>query len=127
MQDNHYPTNLTWTPDENYVLIAGLSSNCKSTNTVEPVLINTGKGKYDNERRNWSGAEMEHDAFYKKDEFVVQRTDVLNLYWYSTGGKPVKQLTISIGRCLFWFDKDAKNHITEPAPIKGKPTPSKST
>ena len=115
-QDNHYLTNLTWTPDENHVLIAELN---RATTKYELNRYDVNTGKKVNTimaEENPIWVEPEHDAVFipgKKDEFLwfSERDGFMNLYWYSTGGKPVKQLTRfnwEVGSVL-GFDKDAKN------------------
>ena len=93
-----YLTNLSWTPDEKYVLIAELNRgqndmclNVYDANTglfVRTILNET----------NNAWVEPEHDAFFpnkKSNNFVwfSEKDGFQNLYYYSIDGKFIKQLT----------------------------------
>lgn len=93
-----YLTNLSWTPDEKYILIAELNRgqndmclNVYDANTglfVRTILNET----------NNAWVEPEHDAFFpnkKSNNFVwfSEKDGFQNLYYYSIDGKFIKQLT----------------------------------
>ena len=93
-----YLTNLSWTPDEKYILIAELNRgqndmclNVYDANTglfVRTILNET----------NNAWVEPEHDAFFpnkNSNNFVwfSEKDGFQNLYYYSIEGKFIKQLT----------------------------------
>lgn len=93
-----YLTNLSWTPDEKYVLIAevnrgqnemSLNLYDAQTGTFVRTLIN---------EKNPKWVEPEHPAFFpnaKSNNFVwiSEKDGFNNLYYYSIEGKLIKQLT----------------------------------
>ena len=93
-----YLTNLSWTPDEKYVLIAELNrgQNDMSLNVYD---ANTGafvRTILNEKNNNW--VEPEHEAFFpnpKSNNFVwfSEKDGFQNLYYYSIEGKLIKQLT----------------------------------
>ncbi|MET0760569.1 MAG: DPP IV N-terminal domain-containing protein, partial [Flavobacterium sp.] len=93
-----YLTNLSWTPDEKYVVIAELNraQNDMSLNVYDAqtgIFVRT----ILNEKSNrW--VEPEHAAFFpskKSNNFVwiSEKDGFNNLYYYSIDGKSIKQLT----------------------------------
>ncbi len=93
-----YLTNLSWSPDEKYVLIAELNraQNDMSLNEYD---ANTGGFVRTilNEKNN-AWVEPEHEAFFPSatsDNFVwfSEKEGFQNLYYYSIDGKLIKQLT----------------------------------
>ena len=115
-QDNHYLTNLTWTPDENYVLIAEIN---RATTKYELNRYNIQTGQKVNTimtEENPIWVEPEHDAVFipgKNDEFLwfSEKDGFMNLYWYTTSGKLVKQLTNFkwVVEDILGFDKEVEN------------------
>jgi len=93
-----YLTNLSWSPDERYVLIAELNrgQNDMSLNVYD---ANTGafvRTILNEKNNNW--VEPEHEAFFpnaKSNNFVwfSEKDGFQNLYYYSIEGKLIKQLT----------------------------------
>nr|WP_294774957.1 DPP IV N-terminal domain-containing protein [uncultured Flavobacterium sp.] len=93
-----YLTNLSWTPDEKYVLIAELNrgQNDMSLNVYD---ANTGafiRTILNEKNPRW--VEPEHEAFFpnaKSNNFVwfSEKDGFPNLYYYSIEGKLIKQLT----------------------------------
>lgn len=93
-----YLTNLAWTPDEKYVVIAELN---RGQNDMNLNVYDAASGAYvrtiSNEKNpNW--VEPEHAAFFpnsKSDNFVwfSEKNGFQNLYYYSIDGKLIKQLT----------------------------------
>ncbi|WP_396167433.1 DPP IV N-terminal domain-containing protein [Flavobacterium sp.] len=95
---NDYVTNLSWSPDEKYILIAELNrgQNDMSLNVYD---ANTGNFVRTilNEKNN-AWVEPEHDAYFpnaKSNNFVwfSEKEGFQNLYYYSIEGKLIKQLT----------------------------------
>ena len=95
---NDYLTNLSWTPDEKYVLIAELNReqndmylnvyDANSGNFVRTIL---------NEKNN-AWVEPEHEAFFpnaNSNNFVwfSEKDGFQNLYYYTIEGKLIQQLT----------------------------------
>ncbi|WP_284653378.1 S9 family peptidase [Flavobacterium terrisoli] len=93
-----YLTNLSWTPDEKYVLIAELNraQNDMSLNVYD---ANTGAFvRMILNEKNPRWVEPEHKAFFpnaKSNNFVwfSEKDGFPNLYYYSIEGKLIKQLT----------------------------------
>ncbi|MDO5104344.1 DPP IV N-terminal domain-containing protein [Capnocytophaga sp.] len=96
--DEHYLTNLSWTPDEQYVLVAEINRD-QNHYWVNRYDVMTGK-KVNTlfEEKNSKWVEPEHGAFFlpnKKDEFLwlSERNGFTNIYHYNLSGKLIKQLT----------------------------------
>jgi len=93
-----YLTNLAWTPDEKYVVIAELN---RGQNDMNLNVYDANTGAYvrtiTNEKNpNW--VEPEHAVFFpnpKSNNFVMfsEKNGFQNLYYYSIDGKLIKQLT----------------------------------
>ncbi|MGH2667374.1 DPP IV N-terminal domain-containing protein [Flavobacterium sp.] len=93
-----YLTNLSWTPDEKYVLIAELNrgQNDMSLNVYD---ANTGafvRTLLNEKSSKW--VEPEHDAYFpsaKSTNFIwiSEKDGFNNLYYYSIEGKLISQLT----------------------------------
>jgi dipeptidyl-peptidase-4 len=114
--DEHYLTNLTWTIDEKYVLVAEIN---RGQNHVWYNRYSVETGKLVNtlfEETNDKWTEPEFDAVFLPKSttnflWFSERDGFMNLYEYTTEGKLVKQLTkfnwVVTG--VLGFDKDAKN------------------
>ncbi len=97
-KDEHYLTNLSWTPDEKYVLVAELNrgQNEMSVNRYD---VKTGeKVNTIFEEKNDRWVEPEHDAVFLPNSttdflWLSERDGFMNLYHYNTTGKLIKQLT----------------------------------
>ena len=93
-----YLTNLSWTPDEKYVLIAELN---RGQNDMSLNVYDAQTGAYvrtilNEKNTNW--VEPEHEAFFPNaisNNFVwfSEKDGFQNLYYYSIDGKLIKQLT----------------------------------
>lgn len=96
--DEHYLTNLSWTPDEKYVLVAEVNraQNHMSYNRYD---IRTGaKVNTIFEEKNDKWVEPEHDAVFLPNDtakflWMSERDGFMNLYLYQTDGELLKQLT----------------------------------
>lgn len=95
---NDYVTNLSWSPDEKYILIAELN---RAQNNMNLNVYEANSGNFVrtilNEKNN-AWVEPEHDAYFpnsKSNNFVwfSEKDGFQNLYYYSIEGKLVKQLT----------------------------------
>jgi len=114
--DEHYLTNLSWTPDEKYVLVAEIN---RGQNHVWYNRYNVETGKKVNtlfEETSEKWTEPEFDAVFlpkSTSNFIwfSERDGFMNLYQYTTEGKLVKQLTnfdwVVTG--VLGFDAAAKN------------------
>lgn len=116
--DEHYLTNLSWSPDEKYILVAEINrgQNHYSFNAYDP---NTGKKVrtlFEESNDRW--VEPENDAVFlpnnKKDFIWLSEKDGFkNLYLYNTKGKFKKQLTHFkfVVKSIIGFDDSGKNVI----------------
>lgn len=93
-----YLTNLSWTPDEKYVLIAEVNrgQNNMDLNLYDAVSGSFIKTLINEKSTTW--VEPEHDAFFPNaasNNFIwISEKDGFNqLYYYSIDGKLIKQLT----------------------------------
>lgn len=95
---NDYLTNLSWTPDEKYVLIAELN---REQNDMYLNVYDANSGAFIrtilNEKNN-AWVEPEHEAFFpnaNSNNFVwfSEKEGFHNLYYYTIDGKLIKQLT----------------------------------
>lgn len=93
-----YLTNLSWTPDEKYVLIAELNrgQNDMSLNVYDAATGAFVRTILNEKNDNW--VEPEHEAFFpnaKSSNFVwfSEKDGFQNLYYYTIEGKLIKQLT----------------------------------
>lgn len=114
--DEHYLTNLSWTPDEKYVLVAEIN---RGQNHVWYNKYNVATGKkvttlFEETNDKWT--EPEHDAVFLPNSttnflWFSERDGFMNLYHYTTNGKLVKQLTkfdwVVTG--VLGFDEKGKN------------------
>ncbi len=93
-----YLTNLSWTPDEKYILIAELN---RGQNDMSLNVYDAQSGAYvrtilNEKNNNW--VEPEHAAYFpnpKSNNFVwfSEKDGFQNLYYYSIEGKLIQQLT----------------------------------
>ncbi|AWL78348.1 S9 family peptidase [Capnocytophaga canimorsus] len=96
--DEHYLTNLSWTPDEKYVLIAEIN---RDQNQYWLNRYDVATGKKINtlfEEKNDKWVEPEHQAVFlpnSNTEFLwmSERNGFMNLYHYNLNGKLIKQIT----------------------------------
>jgi dipeptidyl-peptidase-4 len=114
--DEHYLTNLSWTPDEKFVLVAEIN---RAQNHVwyNRYYVSTGKKVntlFEETNEKWT--EPEHDAVFlpkSNNNFLwfSERDGFMNLYHYTTEGKLVKQVTkfnwVVTG--ILGFDESGKN------------------
>ncbi len=114
--DEHYLTNLSWTPDEKYVLVAEIN---RGQNHVWYNKYDIATGKkvttlFEETNDKWT--EPEHDAVFLPNSntnflWFSERDGFMNLYHYTTAGKLVKQLTkfdwVVTG--VLGFDEKGKN------------------
>ncbi len=96
--DEHYLTNLSWSPDENQVFLAEIN---RGQNHVWFNKYDVSNGKkiatlFEEQEDTW--AEPEHPATFLPNSttdflWFSERDGFMNLYQYTTNGKLVKQLT----------------------------------
>lgn len=93
-----YLTNLAWTPDEKYVLVAEVN---RGQNHMHLNLYDANSGAFVKtllEETSKAWTEPEHAAFFpnsKSNNFVwtSEKDGFNNFYYYSIDGKPIRQLT----------------------------------
>ena len=93
-----YLTNLSWTPDEKYVLIAELNrgQNDMSLNVYDAQSGTFVRTILNEKNDKW--VEPEHPAFFPSNKsnnlvWISEKDGFDNLYYYSIEGKLIKQLT----------------------------------
>lgn len=97
-KDEHYLTNLSWTPDEKYILVAEVNRG-QDHFLFNRYDVNTGeKVNTIFEEKNDKWVEPEHDAVFLPNDmtkflWMSERDGFMNLYLYQTDGKQLKQLT----------------------------------
>ncbi|MDD3722451.1 MAG: DPP IV N-terminal domain-containing protein [Lutibacter sp.] len=114
--DEHYLTNLSWTPDEKYILVAEIN---RGQNHVWYNRYEVSTGKKVNtlfEETNDKWTEPEHDAMFLPNSntnflWFSERDGFMNLYHYTTDGKLVKQVTNFNWPVteILGFDENGKN------------------
>lgn len=93
-----YLTNLSWTPDEKFVVIAELN---RGQNDMHLNLYDAQTGSFVRsllEEKSNAWVEPEHPAFFPSDKsnnfvWISEKDGFNNLYYYSIDGKLIKQLT----------------------------------
>ena len=95
--EENYLTNVSWTPDNNYVLIAEVN---RDQNHVWLNVFDVRNGKFvktlfEEESKTWT--EPEHPAFFPGESnnfvWVSERDGYNNLYYYTFEGELIKKLT----------------------------------
>ncbi len=96
--NDDYLTNLSWTPDEKFVIIAELN---RGQNDMRLNLYDANTGAFvrtllEEKDPNW--VEPEHPAFFPSEKsnnfiWISEKDGFNNLYYYSIEGKLIKQLT----------------------------------
>lgn len=113
--DEHYLTNLSWSPDEKYVLIAEINRD-QNHYWLNRYDVSTGE-KVNTlfEEKNSKWVEPEHQAVFlpnSKDEFLwfSERDGFMNLYQYNLNGKLIRQFTNFkwVVTSVLGFDKSGK-------------------
>jgi dipeptidyl-peptidase-4 len=96
--DEHYLTNLTWTPDEKYVLVAEVNrgQNHVWYNRYDVITGKKVNTLFEEKSDKWT--EPEHEAVFlpnSNTEFLwfSERNGFMNLYHYNLNGKLLKQVT----------------------------------
>lgn len=93
-----YLTNLSWTPDNKYVVIAEVN---RGQNAMKLNVYDANSGKFVRtllEESNEKWIEPEHPAFFPSDKsnnfiWISEKSGFNNLYYYDFTGKLIKQLT----------------------------------
>ena len=93
-----YVTNLAFTPDEKFILIAELN---RGQNDMNLNLYETASGKFVRSlfnEKNPKWVEPEHPAFFPNNKsnnfiWISEKDGYNNLYYYSIDGKLIKQIT----------------------------------
>jgi dipeptidyl-peptidase-4 len=93
-----YLTNVSWTPDEKYILIAELNrgQNDMNLNLYDAKTGNFVRTLLNEKSSKW--VEPEHDAYFPNSKlnnfvWISEKDGFNNLYYYSIEGKLIKQLT----------------------------------
>ena len=127
--DEHYLTNLSWSPDEKYVLVAEVNraQNHYALNTYK--ISNGEKAKTILEESNDRWVEPENEALFlpnnNKDFLWLSEKDGFkNLYLYNTKGRFKKQVTNFkfVIKSVLGFDKSGENVIISATGKDGKNT-----
>jgi dipeptidyl-peptidase-4 len=95
-----YLTNVSWTPDEKFILIAEVN---RGQNHMWMNLYNAESGNFVKtlfEEQNDKWIEPEHPAFFPSDAsnnfvWISERDGFNNLYYYDIDGKLIRQLTMN--------------------------------
>ncbi len=127
--DEHYLTNLSWSPDEKYVFLAEVN-RAQDHFSFNSYNVKTGKKvKTIFEESNSRWVEPEHDAVFlpnSNKEFIwmSERDGFQNLYLYKTKGKLKKQLTNFkfVTKSILGFDKSGENVLVTATGKDGKET-----
>lgn len=97
-EKDHFLTNLCWTPDEKYILLAEVNrdQNHFSVNLYDIKEGNLVRTLFEEEKKEW--AEPEHPAYFipgSNNEFLwlSERDGFMNLYRYNLDGKLIMQVT----------------------------------
>ncbi len=127
--DEHYLTNLSWSPDEKYVLVAEVNrgQNHYELNTYK---VKTGKkAKTILEESNDRWVEPENDAVFlpnSNTEFLwlSEKDGFKNLYLYNLKGKCKRQVTNFnfVIKSILGFDKSGENVLVSATGKDGKNT-----
>ncbi|WP_111709528.1 S9 family peptidase [Lutibacter citreus] len=114
--DEHYLTNLSWTPDEKFVLVAEINrgQNHYWYNIYNIETGNKVRTLFEETSDKWT--EPEHDAVFLPNSnsnflWFSERDGFMNLYQYTTEGKLVKQVTKFkwVVKDILGFDSKVKN------------------
>jgi dipeptidyl-peptidase-4 len=117
--DEHYLTNISWSPDEKYVLIAELNRGQNEMHLNQYQVLDGGfvKTLFNETDPQW--VEPEHPALFipgKNDQFIWQseRDGFDNLYLYDLNGKLLSQITKGnyVVTDVLGFDASGKNVIS---------------
>jgi len=127
--DEHYLTNLSWSPDEKYVFVAEVNrgQNHFSFNSYNAKTGKKIKTIFEESNKRW--VEPEHDAVFlpgNNKEFIwmSERDGFQNLYLYKTKGKLKKQLTKFqfVVKSILGFDKLGDNVLVTATGKDGRET-----
>jgi len=128
-KDEHYLTNLSWSPDEKYVFVAEVN---RGQNHYQFNRYDVATGKKVNtlfEEKSNKWVEPEHDAVFlpnSNDEFLWLSEDdgFKNLYRYHINGKEKKQLTHFkfIIKSILGFDAEGEHVIISATGPDGRNT-----
>jgi len=116
--DEHYLTNLSWTPDEKYVFVAEVN-RAQDFYELNMYDISTGeKVKTLLKEKNERWVEPEHDAAFVPNSntdflWMSEKDGYMNLYLYNTSGDLLKQLTNFkfVVKSILGFDKEGNVFI----------------
>jgi len=127
--DEHYLTNLSWSPDEKLILVAEVNrgQNHYALNTYK--VKDGSKAKTILEESNDRWVEPENDAIFlpnnnKEFLWLSEKDGFKNLYLYNTKGRLKKQVTNFkfVIKSVLGFDKSGKNIIVSATGKDGKNT-----
>ncbi len=116
--DEHYLTNLSWSPDNNFVMLAEINRDQKHMwfNIYDAITGNKIKTLFEEQNEKW--VEPEHSAVFlptSNTEFLwlSERDGFMNLYLYDTNKGLIKQLTNYkwVIKDIVGFDESKKNAI----------------
>jgi len=127
--DEHYLTNLSWSPDEKYVLVAEVN-RAQDRYTLSTYNVKTGKKENQIlEESNDRWVEPENDALFlpnSKTEFLwlSEKDGFKNLYLYHTKNKFIKQVTDFkfVIKSILGFDTSGENVLVSATGEDGRNT-----
>ncbi len=127
--DEHYLTNLSWSPDEKLIFVAEVN-RAQDHFYYNSYKVKTGKKVktlFEESNKRW--VEPENDAVFlpnsnKEFLWLSERDGFKNLYLYSTKGKLKKQLTNFkfVIKTILGFDESGKNVVISAASKNGMET-----
>lgn len=115
-KDEHYLTNLSWSPDEKYVLVAEVNrgQNHFEFNRYDVVTGEKVNTIFEEKNNRW--VEPEHDAVFLPNStteflWMSERDGFMNLYRYNIDGKLIKQVTSYnfVIKSILGFDNKGRN------------------
>lgn len=127
--DEHYLTNLSWTPDEKYILLAEIN---RATTQYDLNLYDISTGKFVRTlttETNDKWVEPENDAVFLPNSstdflWLSEKDGFMNIYRYSTLNKKSKQITSYdwVVKEILGFDATGKNVLLSGTGKDGRET-----
>jgi len=128
-KDEHYLTNLSWSPDEKFVFVAEVNreQNHFSYNRYDVTTGEKVNTLFEEKNERW--VEPEHDAIFLPNSttnfiWMSERDGFMNLYLYNIAGKLIKQLTSFdfVVKSILGFDIKGQHIFIETTGTDGRNT-----